>query len=188
METSLFTGAIPNPVHNSQTSRFVSVPGQNPGRSSRGHNVVIRLQSVMMANVWWWWTWTLGTPVYMSDNWFYTGAYVPLSQWCILHISSLFQLHLQIFPYFSSFSFFVFPLLWLWRIYASCLTRTGRLWSYIQVDLSLKHETFQRGSVICFFIYQAHVSLFEKSLLFDAYCDDNGWYFNKMLISATLVN
>src|SRR6218665_4101780 len=35
-ETSLFTGAIPNPVHNSQTSRFVSVPGQNPERSSRG--------------------------------------------------------------------------------------------------------------------------------------------------------
>src|SRR6218665_2367105 len=35
-ETSLLTGAIPNPVRNSQTSRFVSVPGQNPGRSSRG--------------------------------------------------------------------------------------------------------------------------------------------------------
>src|SRR6218665_2197932 len=33
-ETSLFTGAIPNPVRNSNTSRFVSVPGQNPGRSS----------------------------------------------------------------------------------------------------------------------------------------------------------
>src|SRR6218665_2535946 len=34
-ETSLFTGAILNPVRNSQTSRFVSVPGQNPERSSR---------------------------------------------------------------------------------------------------------------------------------------------------------
>src|SRR6218665_808763 len=33
-ETSLFTGAIPSQVRNSQTSRFVSVPGQNPGRSS----------------------------------------------------------------------------------------------------------------------------------------------------------
>ena len=27
-ETSLFTGAIPNPVRNSQTPRFVSVPGK----------------------------------------------------------------------------------------------------------------------------------------------------------------
>src|SRR6218665_1040994 len=52
-ETSLFTGAIPNPVRNSQTSRFVSVPGQNLGRSSRGDSVVLRLQSVMMADVWW---------------------------------------------------------------------------------------------------------------------------------------
>src|SRR6218665_3332542 len=52
-ETSLFTGAIPNPVRNSQTSRFVSVPGQNPGRSSRGDSVVLRLRSVMMADVWW---------------------------------------------------------------------------------------------------------------------------------------
>jgi len=33
-------------VHNSQTSRFVSVPGQNPGRPSRG-------DSVGMADVWW---------------------------------------------------------------------------------------------------------------------------------------
>src|SRR6218665_4179236 len=33
-ETSLFTGAIPNPIRNSQTSLFVSVPGQYPGRSS----------------------------------------------------------------------------------------------------------------------------------------------------------
>ena len=53
METSLFTGAIPNPVHNSQTSRFVSVPGQNPDRSNRGDSVVLRLQSVMMADVSW---------------------------------------------------------------------------------------------------------------------------------------
>src|SRR6218665_634588 len=52
-ETSLFTGAMPNPVRNSQTSRFVSVPGQNPGRSSRGDSVVLRLRSVMMADVWW---------------------------------------------------------------------------------------------------------------------------------------
>src|SRR6218665_2337937 len=50
---SLFTGAIPNPVRNCQTSRFVSVPGQNPERSSRGDSVVLRLQSVMMADVWW---------------------------------------------------------------------------------------------------------------------------------------
>src|SRR6218665_1015412 len=35
-ETSLFTGAIPNQVRNNQTSRFISLPGQNPGRSSRG--------------------------------------------------------------------------------------------------------------------------------------------------------
>src|SRR6218665_448230 len=33
-ETILFTGAIPNTVRNSQISRFVSVPGQNPGRWS----------------------------------------------------------------------------------------------------------------------------------------------------------
>src|SRR6218665_321552 len=54
-ETSLFTGPIPNPVRNSQTSSFVSVPGQNPERSSRGDSVVlcIRLQSVMMADVSW---------------------------------------------------------------------------------------------------------------------------------------
>jgi len=32
---------------------LVSVPGQNPGRSSRGDSVVLRLQSVMMADVWW---------------------------------------------------------------------------------------------------------------------------------------
>src|SRR6218665_1696910 len=43
-KTSLFTGAIPNPVRNSQTSRFVSVPGQNPERSSRGDCVVLRLE------------------------------------------------------------------------------------------------------------------------------------------------
>jgi len=43
METSLFTGAIRNQVRNSQTSRFVSVPGQNPGRSSRGDSVGLRL-------------------------------------------------------------------------------------------------------------------------------------------------
>src|SRR6218665_1112957 len=52
-ETSLFTGAIPNPVRNSQTSRFVSVPDQYPRRSSRGDSVVLRLQSVMMADVSW---------------------------------------------------------------------------------------------------------------------------------------
>src|SRR6218665_3016774 len=43
-ETSLFTGAIPNPVRNSQTSHFFSVPGQNPERSSRGDSVVLRLE------------------------------------------------------------------------------------------------------------------------------------------------
>src|SRR6218665_651575 len=42
--TSLFTGAIPNPVRNSQTSRFVSVPGQSPERSSRGDSVVLQLE------------------------------------------------------------------------------------------------------------------------------------------------
>src|SRR6218665_1648378 len=52
-ETSLFTSAIPNPVRNSQTSRFVSVPGHNPGRSSRGDSVVLQLRSVMMADMWW---------------------------------------------------------------------------------------------------------------------------------------
>src|SRR6218665_1737571 len=52
-ETSLFTGAIPNSVRNSQTFRFASVPGQNLGRSSRGDSVVLRLQSVMMVDVWW---------------------------------------------------------------------------------------------------------------------------------------
>src|SRR6218665_1562919 len=51
-ETSLFT-AILNQVRNSKTSRFVSVPGQNPERSGRGDSVVLRLQSVMMADVWW---------------------------------------------------------------------------------------------------------------------------------------
>jgi len=34
--TSLFTGAIANQLRNSQTSRLVSVPSQNPERSSRG--------------------------------------------------------------------------------------------------------------------------------------------------------
>ena len=44
-ETSLFTGPIPNQVCNSQTPRFVSVPGQNPGRSSRGDSMGLRLES-----------------------------------------------------------------------------------------------------------------------------------------------
>jgi len=34
-ETSLFAGAKPNQVLNSQTSRFVSMPGQKPGRSNQ---------------------------------------------------------------------------------------------------------------------------------------------------------
>src|SRR6218665_3334205 len=52
-ETSLFTGAIPNPVRNSQTYHFVSVPSQNPGRSNPGDSMVLELQSVMMVDVWW---------------------------------------------------------------------------------------------------------------------------------------
>ena len=48
-ETSLFTGAILNQVHNSQSFRF----SQNPGRSSRGDSMVLWLQSVMMGDVWW---------------------------------------------------------------------------------------------------------------------------------------
>src|SRR6218665_2361301 len=52
-ETSLFIGAMLNQVRNCQTSRFVSVPGQNPERSSRGDSVVIRLQSFMIADMWW---------------------------------------------------------------------------------------------------------------------------------------
>jgi len=48
-ETSLFTGAIPNQVRNSQTSRFFSVPCQSRGRSSREDRVELRLWSVMMA-------------------------------------------------------------------------------------------------------------------------------------------
>src|SRR6218665_3976923 len=52
-KTNLFTGAIPNPVRNSQTSRFVSVPGQNPERASRGDCVVLRVEQVMMAVVLW---------------------------------------------------------------------------------------------------------------------------------------
>jgi len=35
-------------VNNSQTSCFVSVPGQSPGRSSRGDSVGLRLQLVVM--------------------------------------------------------------------------------------------------------------------------------------------
>ena len=38
--------SIPNQVHNSQTSRFISVPDQNLGRSSRGDSMGLRLQSV----------------------------------------------------------------------------------------------------------------------------------------------
>jgi len=55
METSLFTGAILNQVCNSQTSPFIllPVPGQNPGRSSRGDSMGLRLQSVVMADVSW---------------------------------------------------------------------------------------------------------------------------------------
>src|SRR6218665_1046741 len=50
----LITGAIPNQVGNyRQTSRFVLVPGKNSGRLSRGDSVGLRLQSVMMADVWW---------------------------------------------------------------------------------------------------------------------------------------
>jgi len=56
METSLFSGAIPNPVCNSQISRFVSMPGQNPGRSSRGDGMGLRLQSAVMAGVSWRWS------------------------------------------------------------------------------------------------------------------------------------
>src|SRR6218665_3963411 len=43
-ETSLFTGPIPNPVRNSQTSRFVSVPSQNPERSRRGDSAQSALE------------------------------------------------------------------------------------------------------------------------------------------------
>src|SRR6218665_2382896 len=50
-KTSLFTGAIPNQVRNSQTSRFVSVPGQNPGRSSGGDSVGLWLLPVLVADV-----------------------------------------------------------------------------------------------------------------------------------------
>jgi len=39
-ETSLFTGMIPNQVRNSQISRFVSVPGQNPERLNRSNGTV----------------------------------------------------------------------------------------------------------------------------------------------------
>ena len=43
--TNLLTGALPNQVRNRQTSRFVWVPCQNPGKSSRedsvGYTVVI---------------------------------------------------------------------------------------------------------------------------------------------------
>ena len=49
----LFTGAIPNQVRNSQTYRFAWVPGQNQGKSSRGDRGLLRLQSVMVADVWW---------------------------------------------------------------------------------------------------------------------------------------
>src|SRR6218665_1621045 len=69
-ETSLFTGAISNPFHNSQTSRFVSVPGQNLGRSSQGDSVVLRLQSVMMADVWWCRSGTgVGYALYACETW-----------------------------------------------------------------------------------------------------------------------
>src|SRR6218665_1808261 len=47
-DTNLFTGAIPNQVRNSQTSRFISVPGQNSERLSRGDSVGLRLQSVVV--------------------------------------------------------------------------------------------------------------------------------------------
>ena len=44
----LFTGAIPNQVRNSQTSRFVSVPGQNPGRSSKHSPEIISLEKIRL--------------------------------------------------------------------------------------------------------------------------------------------
>jgi len=50
-ETSLFTCALSNKVCNSQASNFVSVPGQNPGRSGRGDGVVLRLHSVLILDV-----------------------------------------------------------------------------------------------------------------------------------------
>jgi len=42
-----------NQVLSSQTSRFISVPGQNPGGLSWGDSVGLWLQSIMMADVWW---------------------------------------------------------------------------------------------------------------------------------------
>jgi len=46
-----YSPVLPNQVHNSQTSCFIWVPGQNPGRSSWGDSVVLWLQSVMMMRV-----------------------------------------------------------------------------------------------------------------------------------------
>jgi len=47
-ETILFAGSILNQICNSQTSRFVSVPGQNPGRSNRGDSMGLRLRGMMI--------------------------------------------------------------------------------------------------------------------------------------------
>jgi len=47
-----------------------------------------------------------------------------LCQLCILHIPLYFRQKFKFPPYFHSSSLFVFPLLWPWCIYASCLTRT----------------------------------------------------------------
>ena len=44
---------VPNQVRNSQTSCFILVLGQNPGRSSWGDSIELWLQSVRMEDMWW---------------------------------------------------------------------------------------------------------------------------------------
>jgi len=53
METSLFTGAIPNPVRNSQTSRFVSFRCQVKIREGQAGETAW----CYGCSHWWWRTW-----------------------------------------------------------------------------------------------------------------------------------
>ena len=50
-----------------------------------------------------------------------SGIHPLVSQWCILHIPPYFNKIYKLSPYFHYFSFFGFPVLWLWCICASCL-------------------------------------------------------------------
>ena len=74
-------------------------------------------------------------------SWLTTGGMNALSQWCIMYSPNISKKFIN-FPRFlfnirlfvANLGFF-FPLFWPWRIYASCLTRTGSHWPKIYITL-----------------------------------------------------